>query len=269
MDRDTIIAQIRRVASESGKNSLSKTEFKSKSGISWWHFYKHFDSWNAAIEAAGLTPTDVSRIDEADLFQEMKHVFVKSGGVCTHMKFMKLSGRSAKTYRRRYGKWVNTLKAFREWLQESGQDFPYLEQLPHSTESQPPKLPAQGPNRVVVWDTSDAVTYGPFLNFRGLQHAPINEQGVVFLFGMVCFELGYVVEAIRTGYPDCEAKRRVSRKQDEWQRVRIEFEYRSSEFKSHGHEPGGCDVIVCWHHDWNECPLEVLELKTAIQKLKE
>ena len=50
-------------------------------------------------------------------------------------------------------------------------------------------------------------TYGASLNFRGLQHAPINEQGVVFLFGMVCHELGFVVESVRTGSPDCEAKR--------------------------------------------------------------
>jgi hypothetical protein len=34
----------------------------------------------------------------------------------------------------------------------------------------------------------------------------VNEQGVVFLFGMVAKELGYMVEVVQTGYPDCEAK---------------------------------------------------------------
>jgi len=72
--------------------------------------------------------------------------------------------------------------------------------------------------------------YGGFLNFRGLQHAPINEQGVVFLFGVIARELGYVVESVATGFPDCEAKRQVSKSRDTWERVRIEFEFRSRNF---------------------------------------
>jgi hypothetical protein len=27
------------------------------------------------------------------------------------------------------------------------------------------------------------------------------------------------------------------------------------------HDLKGCDMIVCWEHNWPECPLEVLELK--------
>lgn len=106
---------------------------------------------------------------------------------------------------------------------------------------------------------------GEPLNFRGLQHSPINEQGVVFLFGMVCKELGYLVEAVQTGFPDCEAKRWVDNNRLE--RVRIEFEFKSSNFVSHGHNADLCDLIVCWEHDWKDCPIEVLELRQEIQKL--
>lgn len=111
------------------------------------------------------------------------------------------------------------------------------------------------------------VLLGEPLNFRGLQHAPINEQGVVFLFGMVCKELGYLIEAVHTGFPDCEGKRQVDNHR--WQRVRIEFEFKSSSFLRHGHNPDLCDLIVCWEHDWRECPLEVLELKKAINFFKQ
>ncbi len=47
-----------------------------------------------------------------------------------------------------------------------------------------------------------------------------------------------------------------------WQRVRIEFEYESRNFYKHRHSHKGCDVIVCWRHNWKECPrdLEVIEL---------
>ena len=92
----------------------------------------------------------------------------------------------------------------------------------------------------------------------------MNEQGVVFLFGMLAQELGYVVEMVTTGFPDCEAKRRSEMVDG---RTRIEFEYQSRNFHSHGHDPSGCDLVVYWEHDWPECPIGVLELRTAIRKL--
>lgn len=110
--------------------------------------------------------------------------------------------------------------------------------------------------------------YGAPMDFRGLRHAPINEQGVVYIFALVARDLGFTVEAIGTKFPDCEAMRRVSgRKGDVWQRVHIEFEYYSSDFRRHGHPIEGCDVIVCWKHDWKECPIEVIELSEVVTKL--
>lgn len=89
----------------------------------------------------------------------------------------------------------------------------------------------------------------------------------MFLFGMVARELGYLVEAVQAGFPDCEAKRQVEA--GKWQRVRIEFEYESRNFRDHGHPPAGCDVIVCWRHNWPECPpeLEVVELRSVMATL--
>jgi hypothetical protein len=84
---------------------------------------------------------------------------------------------------------------------------------------------------------------------------------------MVCRELGYVVEIVKSGFPDCEAKRQVRGKTGMWQRVRIEFEYKSRNFRSHGHDPDQCDVIVCWEDNWEDCPLEVVELKHEIERL--
>jgi hypothetical protein len=113
----------------------------------------------------------------------------------------------------------------------------------------------------------DAVQFGKPLDFRGLRHAPINEQGVVYLFGIVSLDLGLVVEAIQSGFPDCEAKRRIQGSNERWQRVRIEFEFRSRSFRDHGHDPSGCDLIICWTHDWPACPIEVIELRTVIDRL--
>lgn len=42
----------------------------------------------------------------------------------------------------------------------------------------------------------------------------------------------------------------------------IEFEYESRNFLVHQHRVEDCDMIVCWTHNWEGCPLEVVELRT-------
>ena len=105
---------------------------------------------------------------------------------------------------------------------------------------------------------------GDLINFRGLVYSPVNEDGVVFIFGKVIEDLNMYIEEIKTGFPDCTGRRFTGRG---WERVFIEFEYQSSNFKDHGHDPSNCDIIVCWEHDWPECPLEVIELKEIIKTL--
>ncbi len=107
--------------------------------------------------------------------------------------------------------------------------------------------------------------FGAPLNFRELRHVPINEQGVVYLFGMVARELGFLVEGVATEFPDCDAKRIT--KSGLYETVKIEFEYKAGNFRLHGHDPARCDLVVCWENDWPTCPVEVLELRSEIQKL--
>jgi hypothetical protein len=105
---------------------------------------------------------------------------------------------------------------------------------------------------------------GDLINFRGLVYSPINENGVVFLFGKIAHDLNMYVEEIKPGFPDCVARRFVGKG---WERVRIEFEFQSSNFVAHKHDPKECDIIVCWEHDWKDCPLEVIELRSEIKGL--
>jgi hypothetical protein len=93
-----------------------------------------------------------------------------------------------------------------------------------------------------------------------MTNAPVNELGVMVLFGMVAAGLGLQVESVQGKFPDCIARRQVA--PGKWQYLRIEFEYESKNFKLHGHDPKGCDMIVCWRHNWKDCPaeIEVVEL---------
>ncbi len=105
---------------------------------------------------------------------------------------------------------------------------------------------------------------GDLINFRGLVYSPVSEQGVVFLFGKLIEDLNMYIEEIRTAYPDCIGRRFTGKG---WEKVYIEFEYLSSNFRQHGHNPDECNIVVCWEHDWKECPIEVIELKEVIKEL--
>lgn len=93
-----------------------------------------------------------------------------------------------------------------------------------------------------------------------LHYAPENEQGVVFLFAHLAPKLRMRIDQIKQSFPDCIAYEKMSGSE---KRVRIEFEYRSRSFKTHRHPINKCDCIVCWEHDWPECPkkIRVIELR--------
>ncbi|MBL8875506.1 MAG: hypothetical protein JNM86_06890 [Phycisphaerae bacterium] len=103
--------------------------------------------------------------------------------------------------------------------------------------------------------------FGAPIKGCAMSNAPTNEQGVVLLFGIMAKELGFEIELVRTAFPDCEAKRYC--KDGRWRRVRIEFEFDSRNFN---HDAAGCDLVVCWTHNAKKLGLEVLELKTELEK---
>ena len=120
--------------------------------------------------------------------------------------------------------------------------------------------PSQNPGLTARDIKKDRPVMGEPFDRSPMTNAPVNELGVMVLFGMVAAGLGLQVESVQGKFPDCLAKRQVA--PGKWQHLRIEFEYESKNFKLHGHDPKGCDMIVCWRHNWKECPaeIEVVEL---------
>jgi hypothetical protein len=104
----------------------------------------------------------------------------------------------------------------------------------------------------------------PDFMLEGLANEPLNEMGVMCLFAVLARRLGFVIEMVRSQFPDCEARFEVE--PGRWQRVRIEFEFESLGFHRHRHDPKGCDIIVCWRHNWPDCPknLVVIELSRIV-----
>lgn len=265
LTKGELVRRLKSFAKSLKRKSVSYVRFRQETGLSSHRLAHHFASWNELVVAAGLQPIHKKPISDDELYLAMKEGFVRAGGVCSQNRFNKLCRFDVSVYRRRgWGGWRKVLVRFRQWAEIYAPDFPYLQNLPVAAD-----LDANLPNdpTAATWAHRGGRRFGALLNFRGLMHSPLNESGVVFLFGMVAQELGYVIESLTSGFPDCEAKRRIGKGEGNWERIRVEFEYESRNFVTHGHPAGECDVIVCWEHNWPDCPLEVLELKTAIRSL--
>lgn len=107
---------------------------------------------------------------------------------------------------------------------------------------------------------------GDILGVRGIVYEPINEQGVILLFAALAYELDFRIEGIRSRFPDALLRRKNDK--GRWKSCKAEFEYKSSSFQTHGHDPKQCDLIICWEHDWKNSPVEVLSLKETVKRFK-
>ncbi len=107
------------------------------------------------------------------------------------------------------------------------------------------------------------------INCKSLSCAPINELGVVYLFGMLHDAFDFKIESIQAGFPDCIARRYIG--SGRWEELRIEFEFKSRTFLQHKHNPDSVDIIVCWEHNWPECPeqIEIIELSSLMGKIED
>ena len=107
---------------------------------------------------------------------------------------------------------------------------------------------------------------GERLSFRGLQFPPSDRTGVIFLFGMVAIELGFFLETAGEG-AGFNGFRTHRLDETEWSTVRLVFVHHSSELIGHEAELEPYTHVVCWEHDWSQCPLSVLGLSTLIREL--
>ena len=254
----------------------SRAEFKANTGMGEYHVLQHFPNWREAVRAAGLQPDATNlKLDDAELLKDWGELVRKHRQIPTRDAYRRDGRYSPGAFEKHFGPWSTIPARFCEFAHDKPEWVDVIALFPihapklgveatatgMSLPSGKATLAATRPRHAKLDDRS---MYGNPIDFRGLRHEPVNEQGVVFLFGMVAKELGYMVEAVQTGYPDCEAKRQVAG--GRWQRVRIEFEFESKNFD---HPPEGCDIIVCWRHNWSNCPdnIEVIELSSIIKTL--
>lgn len=223
---EEVVAAIKDVAAALGR-SPSRPEFIARSGITEYHILKHFESWNAAVRSAGLDPDETNiRANDEELLADWATLVRKHRRIPPRHQYRREGRFGPGVFDRHFGPWSGFPAVFRRFAEGRPEWADVVALLP--VEVPMPDEPAHvRPTRPDVTGRSymkldGRPTYGDPIDFRGLRHAPVNEDGVVFL-----------------------------------------------NFREHGHPVDGCDVIVCWRHNWPECPsrLEVVGLESVIRSL--
>jgi hypothetical protein len=101
---------------------------------------------------------------------------------------------------------------------------------------------------------------GDPLSDPGFRFAPTNARGVLLLFVRKVDDFHMYVEEVPEEFPDCIVRRRTERG---WQRLAVISAFHSSALRTQELILSSCDLVVCWEHDWPDCPREVIKLHTV------
>ena len=268
MTKEQVIAAVLKCASNLGRVP-TREELMSQGGVSRRDLRKNFGTLRQALRECKLERSSGNRkVELENLFHDWARVARSLKKLPTMKEYGKLGQYSVRPLRTRFVSWNYVpvgLKKFAEAseLAEQWKDVLALVQDTREPQTAGP-LTFAGPFAQTM---PGQPTYGAPIHCGALVFAPTNEFGVLFLFGAIADRLGFLVLRVQAEFPDIEALRMVGR--DKLQRVRVELEQESRNFLKHGHDPNGCDLIVCWEHNWDECPLEVIELRKEIAKIAE
>ena len=267
MSRDEIIAAIQKCAQDLGYVP-SRNELLAKTEISIFKLHKNFGSYVNALEACGLERHGCGyKIDMTELFLDWALVTRKLGKIPSMLDYAAHGKYTCKAFVRHYGGWPRVPAGLLSYAREMNLEDEWMDVMDIAERSlkvalSPERTSAQA-KRVLYGRraATDRPVYGqPMMTVSPLVYAPTNEAGVMVLFGAVAREQGFAITRVQQAFPDCEAMREFE--PEHCHPTLIEFEFESRYFLLHLHPVDGCDLIVCWKHNWPECPLEVLELKT-------
>jgi len=262
--KEEVIAAILKCAEQLG-HTPSRPELAKYAGLTRHNIEIHFRTLKHALEACNLEIFGCGRRVEIDsLFRDWAGIVRKLKKIPTNDEYEEHSKYSLQPLRARFGGWPHVPSGMKRYAEEAGLTGEWADVLEVIDRQAQRKAasPLMSPPAIQANALLDRPMYGPVIGTGPMICGPTNEQGVLFLFGALAEQLGFRILRIQTGFPDCEAWRVVGN--DRLQRVGIELELESRNFLRHGHDVKGCDLIVCWEHDWEECPIEVVELRKVI-----
>jgi hypothetical protein len=294
MSKTEILKAIRSCAKKLNRKP-TRDDLRRRTKINWDMIRKHFGGMKEAMELAGLEATGSGFPQtEATLLKDWAMVARKLEKLPSVNDYRSTGRFSDGPFFSRYGRWTRVPETFRRFAGRAKLEAEWadvLAMIRTRTKGESPAEPSRFSGTRFHGDTIGGSKrrgpkfgepglrgprrkqdifqyrplYGPLMNLPEMVHEPLNELGVVFAFGLVARQLGFSVLRFQSAFPDCEALREVVKGQ--LQRMKLEFEFESRNFLRHGHRIDGCDGIVCWKHNWKECPLEVIELRKVFHRL--
>jgi hypothetical protein len=270
MNKQEILKAIRVCAKKLG-HSPSLRELRRLAGINEATLYRKLGNLKKALLAAGLKVGGSGFYSgRSELLLDWAAVVRKLGRLPSVVAYEREGNYTSQPIRDRFGSWKGMGEAFRKFAAEESIERQWKGVL-KIIEKQDERLRwvGKGRTRRKCPLKMDRPVYGDPLLIPGMAHAPTNEAGVMFAFGVMAGRLGFAVKRWQAAFPDCVAVREMAKGQ--WQDQNVEVEFESKNFLKHGHDPKKCDVIVCWVHNWPECPewIEVVELRKEIAKIAE
>jgi hypothetical protein len=279
MTKKQVLAGIRKCAKKLGRTP-TYTELWRIGKVTKYMIKLHFVTLAEAMKRAGVQARGSGhRLDTLTLLEDWGHLARKMGRPPSFMEYRRAGNYGANSFLNRCGAWSRVGERFCAVVKERKKEYVWMDVLAIIREWEG-KTTWEGRRKMMKPMVSERVMhdeaqprrkmiagrpiYGPPLRLPVLRNAPTTEGGVMVAFGALAERLGFAIERIQTAFPDCEALREVP--PGKWQRVWIEFELYSRNFLEHQHDPRGCDIIVCWVHNWPECPegIEVIELSKII-----
>lgn len=277
MTKEEIIAAIRECAEKLGRTPKLMEFLTMFPKVKRKAIRREFTSYAHALEACGLEGSGVGySYPMKTLFRNWAGVVREIQRVPSMTEYELYSRFSYQPITRRFKSWLNVPRAMAQYAINEGLQEEYADVLEIVRVKQVGVMAARaatkaaplnnaGPRPVRPIIASAGPVYGMPLITSPLAFGPMNEAGVLFLFGMLAERLGFIVTHVQTAFPDLQALVRVD--ENSCQMVKIEAEYESKNFREHMHSAKDCDLIVCWIHNWPDCPLEVIELRSVAMEM--
>lgn len=273
MTKDEIIAIIKDCAAELG-DVPSLAEMERTGRVSRYYVDRTFGSYTAALEACGLKAHGTGyRVAKEELVRKFAMLVRQLGKIPTTYEYGVHAERSIRPYLRCFKAWSNVPQAVMEYIESAGEQEEWKDVLEIIGRRLKQRAKENGERSKSEQNLLSGAQihyketfYGPPLFPCAVTYAPVNELGVMVLFAALARDLGFTITHIQTQFPDGEVMREVE--PGRHQRLPVEFEYESRNFVAHGHPVDGCKLIICWRHNWPECPVEVLELKSVMERMR-
>lgn len=114
---EEFLDDLRRVAKLLGKETVTQSEYGRSGRASAGTIARRFDSWNAALERAGLTVKVQRNISDEDLFENLERMWIELGRQPRYSEVRAPFSRFANaTYDKRFGRFSQALEQFITWV---------------------------------------------------------------------------------------------------------------------------------------------------------